>query len=142
MCRKGGKRRGSVGSCGTVEPLQDMTAGPEPKDLLALHNDSLTGSGIAPHSRLANPAGEIAELPQIDPVALRQTVGNFVQDRVESCFHGMPGQMRMRLEQLLQQFRTDHLASFFALPGYELASLTRMPAVPTVSAPLRSSHCS
>lgn len=61
-----------------VKPLQDMTASPEPQDMLALHSDSLTGPRIASHAGLADPAGEIAELPQLDPVSLRQTIGDFV----------------------------------------------------------------
>ena len=117
LCARPARGRGSTEGCGAVEPFQDMTASPEPQDLFALHGDSLTGPGIAPHPSFTDPAAKVAELSQLDPMALRQTSGDRVQHRVESQFHCVPGQMRMRFEQPLKQFRTDHRASSFVLPG-------------------------
>jgi hypothetical protein len=71
------------------------------QNLLGLHEHRLTGPGIATHPGLSDSASEISELPQLDPVALRQAGGDLVEDGLESQFHHAPGQMRMRLDQLL-----------------------------------------
>jgi len=117
-----------------------MTSSPESQDLCALDVQSFPGLGIPAHAGLSDFAGEVSELPQLDPMTLRETIGDLVEDCVESRLYHMPGQMRMRLEKLLQQFRTDHLASSFVSLGHERASLMLRPAVPTFSPAMRSSH--
>ena len=119
-----------------------MFPGSEPQNLRPVDVYRVTGLGIATHASLADLAGEVSELPQLDPVALRQTIGDLVQDRIKSRLNHVPGQMRMRLEQLLQQFRADHLASSFVSFGHERASLMLRLAVLTISPTMRSSHCS
>lgn len=101
-----------------------MTSGSKSQDLLALDVYGVTRPGIAAYPGTSDFAGEIAELPQLDPVALRQTIGDLVQDRVQSRFHHVPGQMRMGLKKLFQQFRTDHCSSFVST-GHKQAWDTR-----------------
>lgn len=68
-----------------------MTFGSEPQDLLALGVYNVSGLKIPAHAGLSDYAGEIAELAQLGPVAVRKTSGDRVQHRVESRFHHLPG---------------------------------------------------
>ena len=142
LCAGEGWGRRSARGCGAVEPLQQVFPGSEPQNLGPVDVYRVTGLGIATHAGLADLAGEVSELPQLNPMALRQMIGDLVQDRIESRLHHVPGQMRMRLEKLLQQFRADHLASSFVLLGHERASLMLRLAVLTFSPTMRSGHCS
>lgn len=89
-------RQELAAGCGTVEPFQQVPPGSEMQDLPALHGHSLASCGISAHTGIADPAGESAELAQLHPMAFRETISDLVQDRVESRFHHVPGQMWMR----------------------------------------------
>ncbi len=76
LCAGKRRRRRSARGCGVIEPIEDMTASSEPQDPLAFHRDSLTRPWIGGHAGLLDLGGEIAELPQFHPMAMRQTGGD------------------------------------------------------------------
>ncbi len=67
------------------------------------HLHGLPGSRIAAQPGDPDLAGETAEPAQLHPVTSAQGLGNLVKDGVESRFHGIGGQMRMRLTKLCKQ---------------------------------------
>lgn len=107
MRRRGGGW-GSAGGCRAVEPLQKMFRGSEPQDLLARYLHGFAGSGVPAHPGIPDLAGETAKAPELGPVALGETVGDLVQDRVNSGFHHRSGQMQVALSKFPDQFRADH----------------------------------
>ena len=63
----------------------------------------LARSRIATHTSDPDLAEEAPEPAQLHPVPLAQSLGDLVQDRVQSFFRGKRGQMRIFLSKLCQQ---------------------------------------
>ena len=95
--------RGSAGSCGAVEPLQELPRGPEMHVPLGRHVYGLSGFRIATRPGDPDLAGETSEPAQLHPVTLAQGLGDPAKNRVERRLHGMGGQIRMGLAKLCEQ---------------------------------------
>src|SRR6266403_632617 len=85
--RQGAQRRFTPPEgASAVDELAQSLSYLEERDPLLGHVDARSGLGIAPLSRVSMTDPEAAEAPELDLVALRQRVGDVVEDRVDDCF--------------------------------------------------------
>src|SRR3954447_17073741 len=90
-----------------IEPAQHLAAHLEGRDYLLGHRDCRTIARISSGTCAAPLDRERAEAAQLNPVLLRQRIGNRVEDRVDEVLHVLPIQVRVLFGELLNQFGLD-----------------------------------
>src|SRR5579883_452162 len=94
-----------------VEPLAQLLAGLEKRNVLFTDLDAFAGAGVAAHPRAAPFDRERAETAQLDPVAARQGGRDLVKNGGNDAFDVALVKMRVAIGQPLNQIGFGHCAA-------------------------------
>src|ERR1700733_1473929 len=91
-----------------VQPVAQLLAGLEERDVLLADRNAVAGARVAPDARVAALHRERAETAQLDAVAARQRRRDLVEDRGDDDLDIALVQMRVALREPLDELRFRH----------------------------------
>src|SRR5579863_2434425 len=91
-----------------VQPVAQLLAGLEERDVLLADIDTVAGARIAPDAGVAALDRERPETTQLDPVTARQGQGDLIEDRGHDDLHIALVEMRVVFSKPLDELRLRH----------------------------------
>src|ERR1700730_14936387 len=91
-----------------IQPITQLLAGLEERDVLLVDAHAVAGAWVAPQTRIAPLHRKGAETSELDAVTARQRGGDLVEDCRDDQLDVALVEMRVQLGQALDEFRLRH----------------------------------